>query len=358
MACFDNELVGFSNSGSYFRFSVGKNSSRVWWVLVEDQNFPTALSGASALGRFDPGNPAHPEFPGPISFMLPFDADRTIKGFQVDDRGSSPVFYVLVEDGIANEAVLYKFDEDGNTLGTRTLYPGYEFISSVEMVGIIDDEVVVIVNSTDFTEGETDLYLVDLELAYAFISITSTSAPFGSPGYVSTVVTSDGYVWFISKLTGETPGFYSAVIYDNLGGYVDEISLGVPESASAFTIDVGVDCTYRNLVVRNPVSEEITNFSSTGVTSSSTCIQSGVFAHNGVDLLVDSGYAGDGAASVMQVLSCKAVKYLRQLQRDDRRNTPRKWGQNNNPTSRQHSLRKAPGSNTYLKDDLLVGCGC
>lgn len=55
---------------------------------------------------------------------------------------------------------------------------------------------------------------------------------------------------------------------------------------------------------------------------------------------------------------CGRLRALRQKQRDDSFNAPRKWGLNNNPTSRQHSLRKAPGSNTYLKDDLLVDCGC
>lgn len=93
------------------------------------------------------------------------------------------------------------------------------------------------------------------------------------------------------------------------------------------------------------------------VSDSAACFQPGRLSGNGKNLMNDASYGGDGYASSVGVTSC-GIKYLRQLQRDDRRNTPRKWGLNNNPTSRQHSLRKAPGSNTYLKDDLLVDCGC
>lgn len=55
---------------------------------------------------------------------------------------------------------------------------------------------------------------------------------------------------------------------------------------------------------------------------------------------------------------CNRLRPLRQRQRDDSFNAPRAYGSHNNATSRQHSLRAAPGSNTYLKDDLLVGCDC
>lgn len=49
---------------------------------------------------------------------------------------------------------------------------------------------------------------------------------------------------------------------------------------------------------------------------------------------------------------------LRQKQRDDYFNTPRNRGPHNAPTSRQASLRSSPGSNTYLMERALEGCGC
>lgn len=359
-SCYGNTSLSFTAPDMYFMFSVGQNSGRLWWVLVEDQKVSPDISG-SALGSYDPSNPEHTDWPGPIMFNLshPTFGPNTIRGFQVDDRGAAPIFYIATADFTANEVTVHKFNEAGTSLGTRILYPDFATLSTAEMVGVNNDEVVVTVSSTDFVESQTSIYFVDLDMGYSFSPFTSDPAPFGTPGYVGTVVTSESYTWLVSSLTGNTPGFYSAVVWDDGAFYWDEFDLGIADSVSIFDIDIGFDCTSTDLTVYDDVSGETNRFSSAGASTSTSCIKEGELAHNGTDLLIDEGGVGDGATTQIQVVSCASIlKPLRQKQRDDQFNAPRAWGGHNNPTSRQHSLRASAGNNTYLKDDLLVGCGC
>jgi hypothetical protein len=95
------------------------------------------------------------------------------------------------------------------------------------------------------------------------------------------------------------------------------------------------------------------------VSGSAACFQPGRLSGNGKNLMNDASYGGDGFASSVSIVTCQVrIPKVRQLQRDDSLNAPRAYGGHNSPTSRQYSLRAWPGSNTYLKDDLLVDCGC
>jgi hypothetical protein len=200
-----------------------------------------------------------------------------------------------------------------------------------------------------FYYDPTDLSLVD----------TSSSVGTFSSNALPTH-TSDGATW----IGGEN----CVVRYTRTSADVFDYSGIVPGALflEPAYIEANCDGSSLNVTIIDDVNQTYKyTVSSTGSFTASPCnlpgnespglLSSAFTSYDGTRQL----YAGwDSTGIPVSIDSCGNIRYLRQLQRDDRRNSPRKWGLNNNPTSRQHSLRKAPGTNTYLKDDLLVDCGC
>lgn len=356
-------------------------------------------------------------FPGPIYFEVPVEviSNRALTAFAVDDSGESPIFYLghgAGEEFTFSLAAVSIFSSDGALLQQEVFGPmwGSDSLTVADlqinrprrlwhdeydpwpMIDMIFKE-----NHHDGTswryytsKGSSYLYQDGFGIYYPWQPWEGTS--FEDQGYVGRVITKDGWMWELARdrqLLPDESGTYSIYLYDSehmTKGY-NFLSPSPTEGVPSGDMRIGIGCNGKDLLIGmmtgenewdkklthvwkysfDQVYEHTMNPENGTVDFSDVppqftpdgCAINGRISHDGRSLLTQETYVGDGAYAYFSVSACtpsEEIKYLRQRQRNDRRNAPRVGRANNQPTSLQHSLRSSRSGNFYMRE--RVPCGC
>lgn len=253
MTCYTEQIgIEYSSGIAYFRFSIGKSASRVWWTLVEDQSvFPPLGDGASALGWLDPDNADYTDYPGPVLFSLDSSifGSRRLAGFVVDDRGDDTFFYILTRESGDLSSTLYKFNESGSIIASHSFvgFGGLDSVTGPELVGLIDNEIIVSLGYTDYDQTRYFVYKLSLGLG-SITTLYDEQEGWLDAGFITPIITGNKHIWLVEKIRG-TFSNWSAIQWDSEANIITTSDTGIDFSYTAFGIGVKVDCTATNLVL-------------------------------------------------------------------------------------------------------------
>lgn len=394
MACWKTvDGQGYARQGSGFLFDIGAKGT--YFALIEEQNDP--YEQRVTIGRHTQESG---RFPGPVYFQLDLSVVpwRGLRAFAVNDTGPEPVFYLGHHDP-SNMFTFQvtKLDMNGNILAQfqgDTMEEPYTSIAVQDVVYMND--ILVMTTTAQWHDGlesklDTAYWVVGPDLAEGSVFIDAVwVGTFTDSLVTGHVHTKDRWMWQVVSTSGSTnEDGYSVYLWDDSWGFWDYIEIDwIPGGTLSHHIDIAIDCNGKDLIVswtppldvnrvtkkyRFDVLESLGGDPESPYTYDDVvedvewCDHDGVLwsegqyriSRDGKTLMTNSWFVGDGAGTEVHLLSCSpptVTRYLRQRQRNDRKNAPRTGRANNQPTSLQHSVRSSRSGNFYMRE--RVPCGC
>lgn len=231
MGCWATPANSYSETGVYSIFAVGAGTN-LFWIHVGGDVPPTDHDVGIVDSKF--GFP-----PGPVLFTLTesYIGAGPIADMLVDDRGPSPIFYVMVINDIGTIMYIYVLDSSGAEIAVQEIEEPGLFIGG-KFIGFTDYGLVLNIRFTDFVTSDETFHVMELDGSsmYLFFNDSETWA---SPEVFDAQVARDGSLWLIYPNGAHSPN-YSVILYDPDGNYVEEYDAGVPLSATSITL--GYDC--------------------------------------------------------------------------------------------------------------------